>query len=163
MTRTIKEFAYKKQAPTDAVVNGILNGGLTFFLLSGYSTVPVLSAPGGEFTHSLLGSLVMPAIVIAFVISMMTSKTTIKKRIKGDVTPPLKEGVVWTRKAWKRGIRNAIINIFVVYGVGGMILQFSPDIQIPRLGAALIVFVVAAVIAYIESVSAILNTPDADA
>lgn len=157
----IKVFAYRKQAPIDAAVNGILNGVITYFVLSGFTAVPVFSAPGGDFFHSLLGTLVMPAIVIAFAISMLTSKITVTKRIKGEVTPPLNEGVSWAKKAFKRGIARAVLNIFIVYGLGGMILNISPDIQIPRLTAAIIVALIAATLAYIESASAVLRTPDA--
>ena len=158
MPMDIKDFAYKKQAPTDGLVNGILNGIVTYFLLSGYSSVPVLSTPGGDFSHSLLGSLVMPAIVIAFVISLLTTKTTIKKRINGEVTPPLSAGVSWAKRAWQRGLGRAILNVFVVYGLGGIIMQFSPDMRVSRITAAIIVFVMAGGIAYIESVSAVLRT-----
>ncbi len=161
MSVNIKDFAYKKQAPTDAAVNGVLNGIVTYFLLSGYAAVPVLSPPGGDFSHSLLGTLVPPAIVIAFVISLLTSKATVKKRIKGEVTPPLSAGVSWARRAWQQGLARAILNVFVVYGLGAMIMQISPDIQVPRLAAAIIVFFMAGVIAYIESVSAVLRTPNA--
>lgn len=159
MSMDIKDFAYKKQAPMDAAVNGIMNGVLTWFLLTGFETVPILSIPGGDFSHSLLGTLVMPAIAIAFIISMMTSKVTVKKRIKGEVTPSLNENVPWARKAFKHGIVRAVLNVFIVYGLGGMIIQFSPEIQITRLTAAIIVFFIAGILAYIESVFAVLKTP----
>lgn len=160
MSINIKDFAYKKQAPVDAAVNGVMNGVTTWFLLSGYTTVPILSAPGGDFSHSLLGTLVMPAIIIAFIISMMTSKTTIKKRINGDITPTLNKDVKWAGRAFKQGIFRAVLNVFIVYGLGGLLLQFLPNIQIPRLGAAIIVFFMAGIIAYIESASAVLRTPE---
>jgi hypothetical protein len=158
MSTNIKDFAYKKQAPTDAAVNGVLNGFMTWFLLSGFTSVPVLSTPGGDFSHSLLGTLVMPAVVLAFIISMVTSKMTINKRIKGEVTPSLTKGVKWAGRAFKHGIGRAILNVFIVYGLGGIILQFAPDILISRLAASIIVFLMAGILAYIESASAVLRT-----
>ena len=161
MSKTIKDFAYKVQGPIDASINAVLNGVLTYFMLSGFSEIPVFSAPGGDFAHSLLGTLVPPAVMIAFIVSMMTTNATIKKRIKGDVLPPLEASVKWKSKTFKRGALRAIVNVLVVYGIGGIIVQFSPDITISRIGAALIVAVIAALIAYIDSVSAIFRTPHA--
>jgi hypothetical protein len=62
---TIREFAFKKQAPVDGLVNAVLNGVITYFLLAGLTDIPVISHPGSAFSQSLLGTLVMPAIVIA--------------------------------------------------------------------------------------------------
>ena len=155
---TIEDFAYKKQGPTDAGVNAILNGIVTYFLLSGYNTVAVISAPGGDFTHSLMGTLVAPAVVIAFVISLVTTKATIKKRVKGEVTPALSGGAIWVKAAWGKGLLRAIINILVVYGIGGIIVQISPNLEVSRVAAAIIVGAIAGIIAYIESVNAVLAT-----
>lgn len=159
MEITIKEFAFRKQAPTDAAVNAALNGVVTYFLLSGYTDVPIMSEPGGDFSHSLMGTLIVPAIIIAFVISMLTTRATINKRIKGEVIPPLDPGVSWSKRAWQWGLSRAVLNVFVVYGLGGMILQVSPDLRVSRMAAAIIVAIMAGVIAYIESASAVLRTP----
>jgi hypothetical protein len=158
---TIREFAFKKQAPVDGLVNAVLNGVITYFLLSGLADIPVISHPGSVFSKSLLGTLVMPAIVIAFVISLLTSRTAVKKRIKGEITPPLDAGVPWVKHALKWGIARAVLNVFIVYGLGGMLIQISPDMRVSRLAAAIIVFVMAFVLAYIESVAAVLRTPNA--
>jgi len=161
-TLTIREFALKKQAPKDGLVNAVLNGVLTYFLLSGVADIPVISPPGSGFSHSLLGTLVMPAIVIAFVISLITSKVAVKKRIKGEILPSLDAGVPWVKVALKWGIARAVLNVFIVYGLGGMLIQISPDMRVSRLAAAVIVFVMAGVIAYIESYFAILKTPNSE-
>ena len=94
---TIREFAFKKQAPVDGLVNGVLNGVITYFLLAGLTDIPVISHPGSVFSKSLLGTLVMPAIIIAFAISLLTSRTAVKKRIKGEVTPSLDAGEPWLK------------------------------------------------------------------
>jgi hypothetical protein len=154
----LEDFAYKKQGPTDAGLNAIVNGAVTYFLLSGYATVAVISSPGGDFTHSLMGTLVAPAVLIAFVISLVTTKGTIKKRVKGEVTPSLPEGLNWSGSAWKKGLIRAVINILVVYGIGGIIVQISPNLEVPRGAAAIIVATIAGIIAYIESVNAVLAT-----
>ncbi len=91
---TIREFAFKKQAPVDGLVNAVLHGVITYFRRSGVADIPVISHPGSAFSKSLLGTLVMPAIIIAFAISLLTSKTAVKKRIKGEITPPLDAGVL---------------------------------------------------------------------
>lgn len=160
-TLTLKEFAFKKQAPTDALTNAVLNGVMTYFLLSGVTDIPVISPPGSQFSHSVLGTLVMPAIVIAFAISLMTSRTAVKKRIKGEITPPLDAGVPWVKGALKLGIARAVLNVFIVYGLGGMLMQISPDMRMSRLAAAMIVFIVAGLLAYTESTFAVLKTPNA--
>ena len=158
---TIREFAFKKQAPVDGLVNAVLNGVITYFLLAGLTDIPVISHPGSAFSQSLLGTLVMPAIVIAFVISLLTSRTAVKKRIKGEITPPLDACVPWVKNALMWGIARAVLNVFIVYGLGGMLIQISPDMRVSRLTAAIIVFVMAFVLAYIESVAAVLRTPNA--
>jgi hypothetical protein len=158
MAIPIKEFAYKKQGPIDGLVNGLLNAVITYFLLSGFDKVPIMSPPGGDFSHSLMGSLLLPAIVIAFAISLMTTNATIKKRLKGDVEPRLESKVSWTKAAITRGLGRAILNVLLVYGVGGIIVQFSPDFEISRLAASFAVLIMAGGIAYMESVSATLRT-----
>ena len=158
---TIREFAFKKQAPKDGLVNAVLNGVITYFLLAGVADIPVISTPGSGFTHSLLGTLVIPAIIIAFVISLLTSRIAVKKRIKVEITPPLNAGVPWVKGALKWGIARAVLNVFIVYGLGGMLIQISPDMRVSRLAAAITVFVMAGVLAYIESASAVLRTPNA--
>ena len=59
------------------------------------------------------------------------------------------------------GIARAVLNVFIVYGLGGMLIQISPDMRVSRLTAAIIVFVMAFVLAYIESAAAVLRTPNA--
>ena len=54
-----------------------------------------------------------------------------------------------------------VINLLVVYGIGGIIIQFSPDIEVPRLAATLIVGFIAAILAYLQSATAVLRTPEA--
>jgi len=158
---SLVEFAFKRQAPMDAAGNAVINAVVTWFMLSGAASVPVISPPGSKFAMSLLGTLAPPAVVIAFVISIMTTKTAIKKRVTGKVLPPLKEGTPWLGNALKWGVIRAVINILVVYGVGGIIIEFAPDIQVPRLAAAVIVGVIAAALAYLESATAVLRTPEA--
>lgn len=156
----IKDFAYKKQAPIDSATNAVINGVVTWFMLSGVSTVAIISGPGDSFSLSLMGSLAMPAVMIAFIISLLTTRATVKKRISGELTPELEAGVSWIPSALKWGFIRAIINIIIIYGIGGIITQFNPDLQISRIWAAILVAMIAAIIAYIESVYAVLRTSD---
>lgn len=159
--KTLVDFAFKHQAPLDAGSNMLLNAVVTWFMLGGLASVAVISPPGSAFAKSLLGTLVPPAVVLAFVISIVTTRTTVKKRIKGEVLPPLKAGTPWLAKALKWGLIRAIVNVLVVYGVGGIIVQFDADAQVSRLSAALIVGVIAGALAYLESATAVLRTPEA--
>ncbi len=155
---TIKDFAFKKQGLTDGLINGVLNGIVTYFMLSGIDHVAIISSPGGDITKSLMGSMLLPAVIIAFVISLLTTKTTIKKRLKGEVMPKLESTYSWVKGAWIMGLARAIVNILVVYGVGGIFIQINPDFTLSVIGAAIAVFLMAGIIAYIESVSAIRRT-----
>jgi len=156
--KTLAEFAFKQQAPMDAAGNMALNAVVTWFLLTGSTIVPVISPPGSVFAKSLLGTLVPPAVIIAFVISIVTTRTAIKKRIKGEVLPPFKEGTPWLGNALKWGLIRAIINILVAYGVGGIIIQFDADAHVSRAAAAVIVGLIAGGLAYLESATAVLRT-----
>jgi len=159
--KPLVEFAFKKQAPMDAAGNAVINAVVTWFMLGGTAFVPVISPPGSEFAKSLLGTLAPPAVVIAFIISIVTTRIAIKKRVKGEVLPSLKEGTPWLGNALKWGLIRAVINVLVVYGVGGIIIQFAPDAQVSRLAATVIVGVIAGGLAYLESATAVLRTPEA--
>ncbi len=118
----------------------------------------IISSPGGDITKLLMGSMLLPAIIIAFVISLLTTKITISKRLKGDVLPKLESTYSWVKGAWLMGLIRAIANSLVVYGIGGIFVQINPDFTLSNLGAAMAVFLMAGVIAYFESVSAIRRT-----
>lgn len=156
----LADFAFKKQGPLDAGVTALLNIVITWFLLGGVTSVPVISPPGSEFSKSLLGTLVPPAVIIAFAISILTTKIAVGKRIKGDVLPPLKAGTPWLKHALLWGLFRSVINVLVVYGVGGIIVQFAPVAQVSRMAAAVTVGIVAGLLAYIEAVTAVLRTPN---
>lgn len=157
----LADFAFKKQGPLDAGVNGLLNIVIPWFLLGGVTSIPVISPPGSEFSKSLLGTLVAPAVIIAFAISILTTKITVGKRIKGEVIPPLRAGTPWLKRALWWGLFRSVINVLVVYGIGGIIIQFAPGAQVSRMGAALSVGIIAGLLAYIEAVTAVLRTPNA--
>ncbi len=162
-TMLISAFALRKQAPVDGLINAMLNGGLTYYLLAGVAYIPVISLPGSNFSHSLLGTLVIPAIVFAFVISLVTSAITVKKRVKGEIIPTLNASAPWVKRALKWGLVHVVFNIFIVYSVGAMLIQVSPDMQVSRMAATGIVFMIAGILAYSESYFAIMRTPNARA
>ena len=82
-------------------------------MLVGVAYVPVISPSGSEFAMSLLGTLVPPAMMIAFAISILTTKIAVKKRITGKVLPPLKKGTPWLGNAVKWGLIGTVINVLV--------------------------------------------------
>jgi hypothetical protein len=157
----LADFAFKKQGPLDAGVNALLNIVITWFMLGGVASVPVISPPGSEFSKSLLGTLVPPAVIIAFAISILTTKITVGKRVKGEVLPPLKAGTPWLKRALWWGLFRSVINVLVVYGVGGIIIQFAPGAEVSRATAAATVGLIAGLLAYVEAVTAVLRTPNA--
>ena len=122
--------------------------------------MPVISPPGSEFSESLLGTLVAPAVIIAFAISILTTQITVGKRFRGDVLPPLAAGTPWLKHALTWGLFRSVINVLVVYGVGGIIIQFAPHAQVSRMAATLTVGIIAGLLAYIESATAVLRTPN---
>jgi hypothetical protein len=156
--RELRDFALKKQAPSDGIVNTVLNFIATYFMIGSVALVPVVAPPGSSFSKSVLGSLVVPAVLIAFVISLVTTKSTISKRIKGEVVPKLQPGRSWIGWAFGWGLTRAVINLLVVYGIAGVIIQFHPGAEVSRITASVIVAVIAGVLAYIESAYAILRT-----
>lgn len=156
----LRDFALRKQAPLDGLVNLTLNLVITYLIISGAGSIPVVAPPGSEFSRSVLGSLVVPAVVIAFAISLLTTRITINKRIKGEVSPPLEPGKRWLNWALGWGLFRALNNLLVVYGVAGIIEQFYPGAQVSPFVAALIVGAVAGIIAYVQSAFTISRTRD---
>jgi len=156
--RELRDFAFKKQAPSDGIVNAVLNLIVTYFMIGDVALVPVVAPPGSSFSKSVLGSLVVPAVLIAFAISLLTTKITISKRIKGEVVPQLQPGKSWIGWAFGWGLIRAVINLLVVYGIAGIIIQFYPGAEVSRITASVIVAGIAGVLAYIESASAVMRT-----
>lgn len=154
----LRDFAFKKQAPSDGVVNIALNFIVTYFMIGGVALVPIVAPAGSSFSKSVLGSLVVPAVLIAFVISLLTTNITLRKRASGEVVPKLQHGGSWLGWAFGWGLMRAVINLLVVYGIAGVIIQFYPGAEVSRITASVIVAVIAGVLAYIESANAVLRT-----
>ena len=158
--RELRDFALKKQGPTDGIVNAVLNVIIPYLLIGSVASVPIVAPPGSHFSKSVLGSLVGPAILIAFAISLLTTKITIGKRIKGELPPPLQPGVSWIKRVLGWGLFRAVTNLLVVFGVAGIITQFYAGAEVSRITAALIVGGIAGVIAYVQSSFAVMRTRD---
>jgi hypothetical protein len=73
----LADFAFKKQGPLDAGVTALLNIVITWFLLGGVTSIPVISPPGSEFSKSLLGTLVPPAVIIAGLLAYVEAVTAV--------------------------------------------------------------------------------------
>jgi hypothetical protein len=159
---SLEEFAYKKQAPVDVVVNVVINVVIVIVSLRGLGTVDIVPQPPpqGTFGHSLFGSLFPMAIIMTMITTVLGVKVTVQKRIAGAVTPPLKPGVRW----FKTALSTAIFRSFAAFGLismFGLIVHAKwPLSTISVQMAAVVVAVVAAILAYIESVAAVLKTRD---
>jgi len=159
---SLEEFAYRKQAPVDTVVNIVINVVIVVVSLWGLGTVDVVPQPPprGTFGHSLFGSLFPMAVIMTMITTVMGVKTTVKKRIAGEVTPPLNANVRWFKPAFAA----AVLRTFAAFGLismFGLIVHYEwPLATISVRWAALVVAAVAAVLAYIESVAAVLKTRD---
>jgi len=159
---SLEEFAYRKQAPADVVVNVLINVVIVLVSLWGLGTVDVVPQPPprGTFGHSLFGSLFPMAIIMTMITTVMGVKATVKKRITGEVTPPLDPHVRW----FKPALSTAVLRSFAAFGLismFGLIIHYAwPLATISVKLAAIVVATVAAVLAYIESVAAVLRTRD---
>ena len=156
---SLKKFAFKMHAPTVAAVNFSINLGFTYLLLSRMEIVPVMALPGSNFTHSLLGSLVVPGIILAFMISLITTWMTIRKRVHGEIIPTLDPGQTWLKHAFGWALFRAVINMTAAYLLGFILLQIRPDMTLSRLKAAVVVGIIVGFLAYMESSAAALRTP----
>src|SRR5262249_47295149 len=116
--------------------------------------------PAGSFSHSLFGSLFPMAIIMTMITTVLGVRVAVQKRIAGEVTPPLPAGVQW----FKSALGTAIFRSFAAFGLismFGLIVHAEwPLAMISVRLAVVIVAAVAAVLAYIESVAAVLKTRD---
>ena len=157
---SLEAFAYKKLAPVDALINAVLNTAITLGGLRGLDTVPVVPPPPpiGSFSHSLFGSLFPMAIIMTFVVTVVGVRMTVKKRIAGEVEPGLPIGVPWLKETLGTAVLRALA-AFGLFSICGLIIHYNwPLARVSVVEAAVIVAVVAAVLAYIESVAAVLKT-----
>jgi hypothetical protein len=156
---SLEQFAYRKQAPLDAIVNIVINVLIVVVSLRGLGSVYVMPPPLGV-GHSLFGSLFPMVMMMTMITTIMGVRVTVKKRIAGEVTPPLDPNVRW----FKSAVATAILRAFAAFGfisTLGLIAHYGwPQSTISVQGAVFVVAVVAAVFGYIESVAAALKTRD---
>lgn len=157
---SLEQFAYRKQAPVDAIINTVINVIIVLVSLWGLGSVHVVPQPPpvGSFSLSLFGSLFPMAIIMTLMVTIMGVKIAVKKRIAGEVTPPLDPGVRWFKPALATGVLHALA-AFGFISMFGLIIHYLwplATISVPL--ATVVVAVVAAILAYIESVAAVLRT-----
>jgi len=159
---SLEQFAYRKQAPVDAIKNIAINVLIMSVGLWGLGSVDVVPQPPpiGHFRHSLFGSLFPMAIMMTMMTTIMGVRTAVKNRIAGTVIPPLAPTVRW----FKFAVETAVLRAFAAFGLismFGLIIHYKwPLATISVRLAAVVVAVVAAVLGYIESVAAVLRTRD---
>jgi hypothetical protein len=157
---SLEQFAYRIQAPMDAIINTVINVIIVLVSLWGMGSVHVVPPPPpvGSFSHSLFGSLFPMAIIMTLMVTIMGVRITVKRRIAGEVTPPLDPDVRWFKPALATGILHALA-AFGLISMFGLIIHYKwplATISVPL--AAVIVAAVAATLAYVESVAAVLRT-----
>jgi hypothetical protein len=159
---SLEQFAYRKQAPVDVVINVIINVAIAMKSLWGLGSIAVVPQPPptGSFSQSLFGSLFPMAIIMTMFTTMLGVRTTVQKRIKGEVRPGLDPNVRW----FKPALATAVLRSFAAFGLislFGLITHYTAPLATVSVQMAwVIVGVLAAVLAYIESVAAVLKTRD---
>jgi hypothetical protein len=158
---SLEQFAYRKQAPMDAITSIVINVVIVVVSLWRLDSVYVMPPPTG-FGHSLFGSLFPMAIMSTIMTTVMGVRVTVNKRIAGEVVPPLDSNVRWFKPAFA----TAVIRAFAALGVistFGLLTHYNwPLATISVQLAAVVVAGVAAVLGYVESVAAVLQTRDFD-
>jgi hypothetical protein len=159
---SLEQFAYRKQAPVDVVTNIVINVVIALLSTRGLESVYVVPQPppAGSFGQSLFGSLFPMAIIMTMITTIVGVRTTVKKRIAGEVLPPLDPGVQWVKPALGTAIFRTLAAFGLVSMFGLIIHAVAPLAMISVRVAPVVVAVVAAVAAYIESVAAVLKTRD---
>jgi hypothetical protein len=159
---SLEQFAYRVQAPVDAVKSAAISVAIVLVSSWGLSLVDVVPPPPpiGHFKQSLFGSLFPMAIMMTLMTTLMGVRGTVKKRIAGTVVPPLDPGVRW----FKPALAAAILRAFAAFGLismFGLITHYKwPQAAVSVPAAVLVVAVVAAALGYVESVAAVLKTRD---
>jgi len=159
---SLERFAYRKQAPVDALKSAAISIAIVLVSSRGLSVVDVVPPPPpiGHFSHSLFGSLFPMSIMMTLMTTLMGVRGTVKKRIAGTVVPPLDPAVRW----FKPALAAAILRAFAAFGLismFGLITHYKwPQAAVSVPVAAVVVAVVAAALGYAESVAAVLKTRD---
>jgi hypothetical protein len=154
---SIHYFAFNKLAPRDGLVNALMTGLITYCLLYNDGTTSILLPFGAGFFHSLIGAMLLPAIVLAFFISLFTTEEVYEKRLRGELKPILKLKYYWFRRAISRGLLRALIYLLVLLSIGWVITRFT-DPTLSQAEAALSAAILAFGITYFESIFAALLT-----
>jgi hypothetical protein len=157
---SLEQFAYRKQAPADVITNIVINSVVAVVGLWGLGTVDVVPQPPpyGSFKQSLFGTLFPMVIILTMITTIMGIRVTVKKRIAGQVAPPLEPSVRW----FKFALQTALLRAFAAFGfisMFGLIIHYAwPTATISVPLATVVVAAVAAVLAYIQSAAAVLRT-----
>ena len=158
-TYALEQFAYRKQAPVDAIRSIVISVVMVLVSLRRLESVYVMPPPTG-FGQSLFGSLFPMTIMSTMMTTIMGVRATVKKRIAGEVTPPLDPGVRWLKSAFATAVVQAFAALGVISTFGLLTHYNWPLATISVQRAAVVVAVVAAVLGYVESVAAALKTRD---
>jgi hypothetical protein len=156
---SLERFAYQKQAPVDTIVNIVINVVIMLVVVRGLDSVYVMPPPTGEGT-SLFGSLFPVAVMTTMITTIMGVRNTVSKRVAGEVDPPLAPGVRWFRPAFAAGLLRSFAALGVISTFGLITHSNWPQATISVQSAVITVGVIAAVLAYIESVAAAFKTRD---
>jgi uncharacterized membrane protein len=152
------DFTHKQQASKDGLVNGLLTGMITYILLYGAERVSIMSPVGDGFSRSLIGVALIPALIIALIISFNTGNNIISNRLKGRSDRTFKIGSPTLKRTSMEVLVRLLLYVSVVVATGWTIVLLFPNMSMNQLTAAFAAFILAFVLAFIESVLAVYRT-----
>jgi hypothetical protein len=158
-TEALEQFAYRKLAPVSAIKSTVISVVMVLLALRRLDSVYVMPPPTG-YGQSLFGSLFPMTVMLTMMTTVMGIREIVKKRIAGEVTPPLAPGVRWLKPAVARAVLQAFAALGVVSTLGLMTHYSWPLATISVRQALLVVAIAAAVLGYVQAVAAALKTRD---
>ena len=157
---SLEQFAYRKQAPTGAIMSTLVSVVVAVVSLRNASSVYIALPPAGISGQSLFGSLLPMAIMLTLMTTIMGVLVTVKKRIAGEVVPALDPNVRWFKFALATAVPRAFTAFGVVSMFGLIVHSGWPLATVSVQLALFVVGVVAAGLGYIQSAAASLKTRD---
>ena len=156
-TLSLRQFAYRKQAPLGAIACTVINLVIVLVNLRRLDAVYVMPPPAG-FGPSLFGSLFPMAIMSSMMTTVMGVRVTVAKRVAGEVTPPLAPGVAWLKPALATAVERGFAVFGLISAIGLFIHYTAPQVTISVPAAVAVVVLLAAIVGYVETIAAALKT-----
>jgi hypothetical protein len=151
----------KKQAATDGIAGGAINGVIHYLIIGPVLLLPVTNWE--NFNPSLFGFLIPLAIMLSFIQSYISFWITVAKRRKGAVTPTLAPDINWKKVAVKLSGIHAGAAAIIVVPVALVLSFLAPSMTIDSFVAVIVIGISAGILAWICSSRAVNHTQVLDA